>query len=409
MTRTERTYYGVFSLYCLSWSFLAPVYPLFLLSRGLDLFQINLVLAIYLITAFVFEVPTGALADVLGRKTAFLLSCGVRMGAFGLYAFARGFTDCAIAEFFDAIGTTLATGALDAWAVDGMQAEGDRQMTDHFFARAQMISRPLMIVSGLVAGYVADRNITWPWFIAAGGFALTGVVAALSMRESAHLRAPAAAPRRSMRGTIRDGLATVRATPALTLLCVLTLVGAFGIMPVHMLWQPRFQHLTGQGAWLMGWIWALLNLATIAGSALVTRLLNRYSREVALGIASLWRGLTLAIAALATSFTPALLGFLLMEIGFGVSEPMLQAWMNEHVAAEQRATVLSVRAMFFTLGGGVGLVCIGLVARAAGIPAAWLVSATLLVLAAPGYMIIGRRTRLTTPAVVAPKPLPLGS
>jgi MFS family permease len=164
-------------------------------------------------------------------------------------------------------------------------------------------------------------------------------------------------------------------------------------MPAHMLWQPRMSALTGEGVWLMGWIWALLNLAAIAGSAVISPLLGRYGRELVLGGVVLWRGVMLGIAALTTGVAPALAGLLLMEMGFGVSEPLLQAWMNEHIAPEQRATVLSVRAMCFTLGGGTGLVCIGLVARELGIPAAWLVSASMLVLIAPGFLILGRRVR----------------
>ena len=125
MTRTERTYYLVFGLYSLWAWFVAPVYPLFLRSRGLDALEVNLVLATYLIVVFAFEVPTGALADVLGRRFSFLLSCMLRTVAFGLYAVADGFLDCAIAEIVDGVGTTLASGALDAWAIDGMRAEGD--------------------------------------------------------------------------------------------------------------------------------------------------------------------------------------------------------------------------------------------------------------------------------------------
>src|SRR5204863_339168 len=83
-----------------------------LLSRGLDLFQTNAVLATYLITVFVFEVPTGAIADRFGRKRSFLAACVIRMVAYALYAFTRGFADCLVAEFIDAVGTTLASGAL---------------------------------------------------------------------------------------------------------------------------------------------------------------------------------------------------------------------------------------------------------------------------------------------------------
>jgi MFS family permease len=388
MTRTERTYYLVFSLYSLSWSFIGPMYALFLLSRGLDLFQMSLVPAVYWIVSFLFEVPTGAFADVAGRKISFLLSCVVRMAAFGLYAYARGFTDFVVAEFIDALGSTLANGALDAWAVDGMQGEGDVRPTDRFFARAQMIARIAIITGGLAGGYLAQRDITLPWLAAAGAFAVTGTVAAVGMRE---VRLPAGArphASRSLVRTVSQGLMVVRRTPVLLLLCGLTLAVTFATMPALMFWQPQLTALTGEGTWLMGWIWAFLNVAGFVGSAIIATLLGRYPRRLVLGAVVLWRGVMLGVAGLAGAFGPALAGLLLMELGFGVSEPLLQAWMNEHIAPAQRATVLSVRAMCLTLGGGTGLVCIGLVARGFGIPAAWLLSAALLVLTAPGFVIL---------------------
>ena len=66
MSRTERTYYLVVGSYNLSWSFVGAVYAIFLLDRGLDLFEINVVLATYFIASFCFEVPTGEAA--IGRK-----------------------------------------------------------------------------------------------------------------------------------------------------------------------------------------------------------------------------------------------------------------------------------------------------------------------------------------------------
>src|SRR2546430_16914262 len=95
MTRTERTFYLLFGSYSLAQFFLAPVYPLFLLSRGLDLLEINLILAIYLITIFVFEVPTGALADTARRRFSFVICCATRTAPFVRYALARGLAACA--------------------------------------------------------------------------------------------------------------------------------------------------------------------------------------------------------------------------------------------------------------------------------------------------------------------------
>lgn len=415
MTRAERTYYLVCGLYNLSWSCIAPLYALFLLSRGLDLFQINAVLSTYLLTAFLFEVPTGAVADLYGRKVSFLLSCLVRAAAFALYAVADSFPAFLFAEFVDAVGTTLATGALDAWAVDGMRAEGDHRPTDRLFARAQVLSRVLMIVSGLVAGYVGEYDLTLPWLMGTAGFAVTALTGAVLMREN---QAPVAAAFAGWRGvtrslgqTVRDGLGHVQAVPVLRLLCALTLATAFAIMPVHQLWQPRMQGLSGQGAWLMGWIWALINLTAMTGSMLIPRLLHRFSRASVMAAAALWRALAVALAAVATALVPALAGLLLQEISFGLSEPVLQSWMNERLRPEQRATVLSVRSMSFTLGGATGLICLGLVARAADIPTAWLCSTAVLALTVPGFLVLGRAAQraadaeAAAPAVTVVKPV----
>jgi hypothetical protein len=64
--------------------------------------------------------------------------------------------------------------------------------------------------------------------------------------------------------------------------------------------------------------------------------------------------------------------------------------MNEHIGSELRATVLSVEGMAFMLGGSLGLVCLGLVARGYGIPPAWLVCAAIFLAMAPLYLVLGR-------------------
>ena len=407
MTRTERTYYLIFGLYSLWAWFIAPVYPLFLRSRGLDALEVNTVLAIYLIVVFAFEVPTGAAADLVGRKASFLLACAVRALAFALYAVAHDFTDCAVAEVIDGVGTTLASGALDAWAIDGMRADGDGRPVERFFARAQMLARMMMVVGGLACAYLAGVDFSLPWWVATGGFASTGAVALWRMQETPRRVTPAAA-RPSLVAAMREGFRSVHGAPVIGLVCALTGASFFAAIPAHMLWQQRMVDLSAEGVWIIGWLWVLLNLAAVTGSALLPRLLERLRRERVLFLSAVWRGLTLAFAALATTFYPALGGWLLQEISFGFSEPVMQAWMNEHVAAERRATVLSIRSMVGTLGGSAGLVVIGLVARDHGIPAAWLLSAALFLATAPAFLLLGRFAAVTVeiaPLESAPGPI----
>lgn len=407
MTRTERVYYLITCLYRLSWSALGPTYALFLLSRGLDILQVNLVLAVYLITTCLFEVPTGAIADVFGRKMSFVLSCVVRGLAFGLYFFADGFWQFLVAELVDAIGTTLATGAFDAWAVDGMREEGDERPVDRVFARANIFGQLSAIAGGFGAAQLAQRDLALPWLVGTSGFFICAVSGALLMRERRTPLAAAAGPGagayRSIASTVRVGLTSVRGMPVLRGLCLLTTLTAFATVPTFQMWQPRLQPLAGEGPWLLGWVWVLLNLSMMAGSALIPVLVGRWGRANALAIAFVWRALTLGAAAVSTTFVPALIGFLLQEMGFGLSDPVKQAWMNEYANSEQRATILSLRSMAFTLGGAAGLVCLGLVARGSSIANAWLIAALLYAAAVPAYLALGRVARRhERPAVEQP-------
>jgi MFS family permease len=261
-----------------------------------------------------------------------------------------------------------------------------------------------MILSGLVGGYVASYDLRLPWIVGSLGFAVTGFIAAVLMRETERTLG-AARPRRTLRQTLSIGLETVHDQPVARLLCLLTLATGFAVMPVYQLWQPRMRDLAG-GVWVMGWIWVFLSLSSVIGSAVIPRLLGRFSRQHVLAVSAVWRSVSVAVAALAVGFFPAVGGLLLQEMAFGFSEPLLQAWMNEQVDDEQRATVLSVRSMAFTLGGSAGLIALGLVARGFGIPAAWLCSAAIIGLTLPGYLLLGRIAQRLRAAGASPAVAP---
>lgn len=395
MGPTEKKFYVLEGTYN-AWAwFMGPIYPLFLLSRGLDLLQASSVLATYFVVTFLFEIPTGAVADVFGRRISFLLACWTRMIAFTLYYFADGYLDCLVAEAVDAIGTTLASGALQAWAVDGIRDDGTEGPIDRIFARAQAVGRTQMILGGIVGGAIADIDIALPWLIAAVGFGGTGVYAFAAMREK---RRPGVTSwrlaHRSIAGTIGSALRLTRSTAVVRFLCLITIATAFGIMPVHFLWPARLESLLdGHTFWLFGWIWALVNLTAVAGSALSARLQRSVAREVVLFASCVGRAAGITVAALASDFAVVLGGLLFMELAFAVSHPAYQAWLNEHIETELRATVLSVASMSFTIGGAMGLLTLGWVARSAGIPVAWTTCGLLLLAVAPAFLMIGRMAR----------------
>jgi MFS family permease len=400
MNRTERIYYLVLGLYHASWSFLGPVYPLFLIDRGLDLFEVNCVLATYFVAVLLFEVPTGAVADRFGRKASFVASCAIRGLAHALYWTSHSFPAFALAEFIDAIGTTLATGALDAWAVDGMYDEGRRSFESRLFANGHVIARAIMIVSGLAGGYLASIDIALPWVFAASGFLVSTAVAERWMREpSRETPVPA---RRSVVTIIRESVVVLRQDVVLQLLCGLTAATALAQMPAMVLWPPRIAEIAGREMPLMGWIWVLLNLVALLASAAVSRFGHTVRPGAAVALVTAVRGLGIGLGGLLAGVVPAVAGILVLEAGFGASDPILQARMSDGAKAEHRATVLSLRSVSFTFGAAMGLLSLGLAARSSGIAAVWLASAGVLLAAAPAFLRLDREG--TTPARSAATP-----
>ncbi len=103
---------------------IGAVNVLFLLSRGVRLNEIAQLQMIYSVAVFVFEVPTGIIADVISRKISVLLSCALLVIYYPLIYFsAPKLTLLSIAQILYGLALCLASGAFEAWQVDIIKIE----------------------------------------------------------------------------------------------------------------------------------------------------------------------------------------------------------------------------------------------------------------------------------------------
>lgn len=149
-------------------SFISATYVMFLISRGLNLFEVNLVNFVFFTTLFFCEIPTGAVADVFGRKASFVVSCFLLSTSMFLYSAMGSFWGFAFAEFVAAMGFTFSTGAFQAWVVDKLQNENYKGSLGSVFVKEQQITHVAGIIGALLGAFLADKNIVFPW-IAGGG------------------------------------------------------------------------------------------------------------------------------------------------------------------------------------------------------------------------------------------------
>jgi predicted MFS family arabinose efflux permease len=164
-------------------------------------------------------------------------------------------------------------------------------------------------------------------------------------------------------------------------------------MPVLLYWPVKLDAIAGAPTWMLGWAWVLFAGMGLAGSQLVPRLVATWGRGPVAAGAELLRAASVAIAARAMGFRGTVGGVAGHAVGMGAMIPLVSAWVNDHVEEAERATVLSVTAAAFTLGGASGLVVLGVVARTAGIAAAWTVAAVVFVGCAIGFACLARAQR----------------
>ncbi len=382
-------YCGVWSAYSVASGFLFGVYPIFLHTRGLNQFQIDSVLAIYFAVTFLTDVPTGAFADALGRRRSFMLGCSLRALAFLVYFFAYHYPMFLLGEFIDGIGTTFCNGSIDAWGVDALDDAGYVGLKDRLFWRISQLMNVGFMISAVVGAYLADWNIAWPWLFGAAGYLINAVFIARLMHERPHRHA--ALNLRAIPATIgkwvSDGLQQGFAMRSVFLLSLANGIFFAAWAPYWLEWPQFFNQSYGVGVWVVGWIFALFTLARMVGAEVMIRTEgprdHRTTRLLALALA-------LALLMYLGGYTEhhssvALIVFSLFNVCMGALLPFAQSWVNEEIKADQRATLLSFRSTFETLGGSIGLLITGVIADRSGIPAAWRFAGVLTLATLPCY------------------------
>src|SRR3989449_7850538 len=145
--------------------------PLFKLGAGLDIFHVMLTNAAFTLGSMVFEIPTGVVADTVGRRISLLLCLATLFVTTLLYvgiAWRGGrFWPFAAVSVLLGLGYTFYTGAVDAWLVDALKATGYAEPLEPVFARGQMLFGAAMLVGTIGGGLLGPVHLYLPYLVRA--------------------------------------------------------------------------------------------------------------------------------------------------------------------------------------------------------------------------------------------------
>jgi sugar phosphate permease len=369
-------------------------------SRGLSLGAIGAVFAVHSAVAILLEVPSGALADSIGRRRVLLAGAFVTALSLVTFALAQGIAAFMVSVALLAAGRAFVSGSLEAWYVDSLRLLDPIAPLGRGLSRGTAAEGIAMALGALVGGALvalADPDGGSTWALAGYGLAaLAGGLAALvylaAVATLVH-EAPDARSELPARGTIgqrmRDVFATARAEAAasVTVRIVFITGTAFGVSltVTELLWQPRLADLLG-GARTEGLAFGALAAASMLAVALGAGLSPTVNRRLGLRLGYL-AAIALAALCVATMGAPdAPIAFatvyLLAYLGFGVAEPMHYELLNDAVGSTARATLISAESLATQGGALVANLSVGALAAAQGSGAAWAVAGALLALTA---------------------------
>lgn len=123
-----------------------------LAARGYSLVEIGLAESAFHLTSLLFEIPSGVMSDVFGRKRVPLLSQACSLISALLMLLSRSLTDIMIAMIFCALGYNFASGTREALAYDSLETAGRAAEYDRYAAADMGIYRVVNACATLGAG-----------------------------------------------------------------------------------------------------------------------------------------------------------------------------------------------------------------------------------------------------------------
>ena len=336
--------------------------------------------------AFLFEIPTGVVADVYSRRRSVLTGLFLTGLSILLIGACPTFEGIALGAFLFGFASTFISGAVDAWLADEI---GPDNVGPAYFRGAQM--GYVGAFAGIIVGVgLATIRLTLPILFA--GFAMVGFALFLTlfMPETGFRPVPRDNRNswRAMRTTFVDGVSQIRSRPILIgLFAIAAVMGMYSegvdrLSEAHWLTNFEFPAIAGfQPVVWLGLIRAIALLLSFLATSMTKRLVNPHqasqARAALITITAIEILGTLGFA-LSGQLVLALICLWVAGMARSSAGPIYRTWLNQNLDSRSRATVISMNSQMDAFGQIGGGPVIGQIARTFALPVALATTALIL-------------------------------
>jgi MFS transporter, DHA1 family, tetracycline resistance protein len=376
-----------------------PMLVLLPLERGLTIAQAGAVAAVQGLTVLVLELPTGGLADALGRRPVLLIAGVVNAASLSLMVVADSVALFGAAWFLQGIFRALDSGPLGSWYVDESLAADRGADIETGISHGDVSLSLAVAVGALISGGLVWLGpigglsaLTVPMIVALGLSLVSTLAVALLMPEERSARGVAAwaASIRGVPVAIGSALRLARRSRVVLALIMVELLWSVGMVTFEKLMPIRLSEVVGGregAAALMGPVSSAAWGASAAGAALVPLLVRRIGAPWTGFALRILQGLTIVAMGLLAGPAGVITGFLFTYAVHGAANPVHAGLLHRQAEGEFRTSLLSLNSMVGQPGFAVGAILLTALAQSVSVGAAIVVGAVVLAAAAPLYLV----------------------
>lgn len=329
--------FQLFNLIAFSFAYIPIIYPFFTVAREFSNREFFALFAAYYFTMCVLEVPTGLLADRLGRRNSLVLGCFVLALSSGVIFLAGSFPTAAIGMILSGAGHTLLSGADSAWLYDHLLST-DRA---HECLRQEGAASGMRMIGVSVlftAGGAGAEYIGFGFaFLLSAVTSLAAGIVALTLKEPARQKS-----RHKLLVHLGASVATTFLHPPVRwIFLYFTLLFLLLRVAFH-LYQPFMLEVGIDNYLVYGLTLGLLNVV----AAPFARNAERFESWVGERWLATSLPLLMSLSFVLLFLFPSrysIAFFALQQIPYGLTNPVTRAYTNRHIGSEDRATVLSMQ------------------------------------------------------------------
>ena len=317
-----------------------------LASRGFSLAQIGFAETVFHIVSLIFEIPSGALADVIGRKKTLVLAVIMRIISCTIMVLSNNLTMVCISIGFCALQYNFTSGSDDALAYDSMKSVDQEDYFEKYASNQLIIYRVCEGISTLAAGLSLALGYKISYLVSIV-FAVAQLAVTCSLTE---VRVGEVPEYHSIFAEIKkvfiESFKFLKMeTKAVLLMFTNSLVGAFDILLLFFL-QAKLPQ-AGIPKWALGLALLCMQTGGVLGARIILHLKNvRYRTIFAVATLIILGGIAIEHSGLYVLMT---IGGFLTALADDALQVRTNTMLQDMFPSEQRATLISIESFTFSV------------------------------------------------------------